>query len=105
MRHRDYQYNPTTGQAELVADWDDGEPEPEIAAPLPAIDAAAVVDALASLTPSSNTTTIRTALLNLRGAAESAVADEQARDVVASAAQIAGVNEKIDYMTSNGGLG
>lgn len=79
MRHLEYQYNPTTGQAELVADWDDGEPEPEITVVAPAIDAATVVDALASLTPSSNTTTIRTALLNLRGAAESTVADEQAR--------------------------
>lgn len=79
MRHLEYDYDPATRTLRLVADWDDGEPDPEPVIPDPVVPASAITEALAGLTSTSNTATIRTALLNLRGAAESTVTDEQAQ--------------------------
>ena len=78
MRHLEYDYdlatNPSAGRR--LGRWGTG-PEPVI--PDPVVPASAITEALAGLTSTSNTATIRTALLNLRGAAESTVTHEQAQ--------------------------
>lgn len=51
----------------------DPEPSPVDATPAPSLDASAVVAALSTITPSSTSTAIRTALLALRSQAEQAL--------------------------------